>query len=147
MNKHINFEDNIFILNIRLRLVQDILVLEPDPELFLKKTMEDIDFIDDTLSLLLDGLLESVHLIERNEQFDNLVDIERQFVQVLTQFLTGSGNISALRFPVLREKIIFLQTHSITRQQTIDDARNEVNQTSIEPLVTTDELTELLKEY
>ncbi|MDR1029533.1 MAG: hypothetical protein LBL76_01520 [Treponema sp.] len=147
MNKHINFEDNIFILNIRLRLVQDILVLEPDPELFLKKTMEDIDFIDDTLSLLLDGLLENIQLIERNEQFDNLVAIERQFVQVLTQFLTGSGNISALRFPVLREKIMFLRTHSITRQQTIDDARNEVNQTSIEPLVSTDELTELLKEY
>ncbi|MDR1956566.1 MAG: hypothetical protein LBQ30_06915 [Treponema sp.] len=147
MNKHINFDDNIFILNIRLRMVQDVLVLEPDTELFLKKTMDDIDFIDDTLGLLLDGLLDNTHLLERNEQFDNLAAIESQFSQVLTQFLTGSGNISALRFPVLREKILFLRTHSLTRKKTIHDAQSQADQALLEPLVSTDELSELLKEY
>ncbi|MHB9291005.1 hypothetical protein Holit_00075 [Hollandina sp. SP2] len=146
MNKHINFEDNIFLINIRLRMVQDMLVLEPDPELFLKKTMEDIDFIDDILGLLLDGLLENSHLIERNEQMVNLYDIECQFLQILTQFLTGSGNISVLRFPVLREKITFLQAHSMTRKKLIDDSRNETDQSIMEPLVSTDELSALLKE-
>jgi hypothetical protein len=128
-------------------MVQDILVLEPDPELFLKKTMEDIDFIDDTLGLLLDGLLENPHLIERNEQLVNLYDIECQFLQILTQLLTGSGNISVLRFPVLREKTTFLQAHSMTRKKLIDDFRNKTDQSNIEPLVSTDELSALLKKY
>ncbi|MDR3115766.1 MAG: hypothetical protein LBU25_09640 [Treponema sp.] len=146
MNKHINFEDNIFLINIRIRMVQDMLILEPDPELFLKKTMEDIDFIDDILGLLLDGLLENAHLIERNEQLVNLYDSESQFLQILTQFLTGSGNISVLRFPVLREKVTFLQTHSMTRKKLLEDTRNETDQSLIEPVVSTDELSALLKE-
>ncbi|MDR2394520.1 MAG: hypothetical protein LBD93_10265 [Treponema sp.] len=146
MNKHINFGDNIFLINIRLRMVQDILVLEPDPELFLKKTMEDIDFINDILGLLLDGLLENPHLIERNEQLVNLYDIECQFSQLLTLFLTGSGNISVLRFPVLREKVTFLQAQSMTRKKLMDDFRNQTDQSILEPLVSSDELSALLKE-
>ncbi|MDR0628428.1 MAG: hypothetical protein LBG24_02055 [Treponema sp.] len=146
MNKHINFEDNIFLINIRLRMVQDMLVLEPDPELFLKKTMEDIDFIDDILGLLLDGLLENPHLIERNEQLVNLYDIECHFSQILIKFLTGSGNISVLRFPVLREKIIFLQAHSMTRKELMDDFQNKTDQSILEPLVSSEELSALLKE-
>ncbi|MDR2634081.1 MAG: hypothetical protein LBC51_10760 [Treponema sp.] len=147
MDKYFNFEDNIFLVNIRLRMVQDILVLEPDPELFLKKTMEDIDFIDDILGLLLDGLLENPHLMERNEQLVNLYDIECQFAQTLNKFLTGSGNISALRFPVLGEKIVLLQTHSMARKKVIDDSRYAADQSLVEPLVSADELNELLKEY
>jgi hypothetical protein len=127
-------------------MVQDMLVLEPDPELFLKKTMEDIDFIDDILGLLLDGLLENSHLIERNEQLVNIYDIECQFSQILTKFLTGSGNISVLHFPVLREKITFLQAHSMTRKKLMDDFRNQTDQSILEPLVSSDELSALLKE-
>jgi hypothetical protein len=147
MNKHINFEDNIFILNVRLRMTHDLLILETDPELFLKKTMDDIDFIDDTLSILLDELLDNAHLIERNEQFDNLSETEGYFSQVLTLFLTGSGNISALRFPALREKTLFLRTHSMTRKKTIDDLRKQRDNGSLEPVVSSAELNELLKGY
>jgi hypothetical protein len=147
MIKHINFEDNIFILNVRVRMIHDLLLLETNPELFLKKTIEDIDFIDDTLGILLDELMENTHLIERNEQFDNLSELEGQFSQILTQFLTGSGNISAIRFPALREKIIFLRTHSMTRKKAIHDSRKQTDGTILEPLVSSAELNELLKEY
>lgn len=128
-------------------MIHDLLLLETNPELFLKKTIEDIDFIDDTLGVLLDELIENTHLIERNEQFDNLSELEGQFSQVLTQFLTGSGNISALRFPALREKIIFLRTHSLTRKKAIADSRKQTDGTILEPLVSSTELNELLKEY
>ncbi|MDR0569590.1 MAG: hypothetical protein LBG87_10350 [Spirochaetaceae bacterium] len=147
MNKHINFEDNIFILNVRVRMIQDLLLLEADPELFLKKTMDDIDFIDDALGMLLDDLLENIHLIERNELFDNLSMIEAEFSGALSLFLNGSGTISAVRFPALREKIIFLQTHSLTRKKTIDDSRKQTDGSVLEPLVSSAELNELLKEY
>ncbi|MDR0562715.1 MAG: hypothetical protein LBG73_08515 [Spirochaetaceae bacterium] len=147
MNKHINFEDNIFILNVRVRMIQDLLLLEADPELFLKKTMDDIDFIDDALGMLLDDLIENIHLIERNELFDNLSMIEEEFAGVLSLFLNGSGTISAVRFPALREKIIFLRTHSLTRKKTIDDSRKQSDGAIMEPLVSSAELNELLKEY
>jgi hypothetical protein len=145
MIKHINFEDNIFVLNIRVRMIYDLLLLETNPELFLKKTLEDIDFVDDTLGLLLDELIENTHLIERNEHFDNLSELEEQFAQVLTLFLNGSGNISAIRFPALREKIVFLRTHSMTRRKTIDDSRKQTDGTILEPLVSSAEINELLK--
>ncbi|MDR2484024.1 MAG: hypothetical protein LBD55_01350 [Treponema sp.] len=147
MNKHINFEDNIFILNVKVRMIHDLLLLETDPELFLKKTIEDIDFLDDTLGLLLDDLIENTHLIERNELFDNLSHLERQFSDVLTFFLTSSGNISAVRFPALREKAVFLRTHSLTRKKTIDNMRNQMAGVILEPLVSSTELSELLKDY
>jgi hypothetical protein len=147
MNKHINFEDNIFILNVKVRMIHDLFILETDPELFLKKTIEDIDFIDDTLGLLLENLSENIHLIERNELFDNLSELERQFSEALTFFLTSSSNISALRFPALREKIVFLRTHSLTRKKTIDSMRNETAGAVLDPLVSSSELSELLKDY
>lgn len=147
MIKHINFEDNIFILNIRVRMIHDLLLLETNPELFLKKTLEDIEFVDDTLGVLLDELIENIHLIERNEQFDNLSELEEQFIQVLSLFLTGSGNVSAIRFPALREKIVFLRTHNLTRRKTIDDLKKQTDGTILEPLVSSAELNELLKEY
>ncbi|MDR2534647.1 MAG: hypothetical protein LBD29_01280 [Treponema sp.] len=147
MNKHINFEDNIFILNVRVRMIQDLLLLEADPELFLKKTMDDIDFIDDALGMLLDDLIENIHLIERNELFDHLSVIEEEFAGVLGLFLNGNGTISAVRFPALREKIVFLRTHSLTRKQTIDNSRKQTEGVIMEPLVSSAELNELLKEY
>jgi hypothetical protein len=128
-------------------MIQDLLLLEADPELFLKKTMDDIDFIDDALGMLLDDLLENIHLIERNELFDNLSMIEAEFSGALSLFLNGSGTISAVRFPALREKIIFLQTHSLTRKKTIDDSRKQTDGSVLEPLVSSAELNELLKEY
>ncbi|MDR0524401.1 MAG: hypothetical protein LBG90_00835 [Spirochaetaceae bacterium] len=147
MNKHINFEDNIFILNVRVRMIQDILLLEADQDLFLKKTMDDIDFIDDALGILLDDLLENIHLIERNELLDNLSLIEEEFAGVLSLFLNGSGTISSGRFPAFREKIIFLHSHSLTRKKSIDDSRKQSDGVIMEPLVSPAELNELLKEY
>jgi hypothetical protein len=50
MHKHINFEDNIFVLNTRIRMIRDSLILDTDPELFLEKTVDDTNFIDLTLA-------------------------------------------------------------------------------------------------
>lgn len=146
MNKHINFEDNIFILNVRVRMVHDLLLLEADPEFFLKKTLEDIEFIDDTLDALLEDLLENSNLIERNELFDNLSVLERQFADALTLFLSGAGNISAHKFPAFKEKAVFFRTHSLTRKKTIDDLRKDGAGVILEPVVSSTELTELLKD-
>jgi hypothetical protein len=85
MNKHINFEDNIFILNARIRLIHDTLTIEADPGFFLKKTVDDLEFISGVLDALLANLIENVRLIERAGEFNNLSDLEWQFDQLLTR--------------------------------------------------------------
>jgi hypothetical protein len=142
MNKQINFEDNIFILNMRVRMIRDLLLLESDSELFSRKTVEDMKFIDTVLAVMLKNLIENAHLLERNEQFDNLSEIEWQFSQVLSLFLDGSGNISAERCPEFRKDITYLNNQCLARKQTID---NLVNSTVVtEPLVSSLEMNALL---
>lgn len=147
MNKRINFEDNIFILNGRIRMIRDLLVLDTDPDLFLEKTIEDIDFIDKTLEALLENLSENKRLLERDVEFDNLSDLEWQFTQVLSDFLDSSGNISAAQFPVLKGKISILRKRSQDRQKAGENSRAQAEPSLSEPVVSSLELSELLKDF
>jgi hypothetical protein len=145
MTKHINFEDSIFILTRRIRLIQDLLALDGDPGLFFEKTIEDIDFIDTALETLLDNLGKNNRLIEREIQYENLADMEWQFSRVLTELLDGSGGISAANFPMLREKIDIIKKHGLDRNKTIETLQLQMNKAPIESVVSSDELNELLK--
>ncbi|MDR1285981.1 MAG: hypothetical protein LBK08_00075, partial [Treponema sp.] len=89
MNKRINFEDSIFIINTRIRIIRDMLLLDTDPDLFLEKALEDVSFIDKTLAILLDQLLDNSRFIERTEQFHNLAETERIFADVLSGLING----------------------------------------------------------
>ncbi|MDR1100438.1 MAG: hypothetical protein LBL28_08170 [Treponema sp.] len=147
MNKHINFEDNIFILNVRIRMIRDTLTLDTDPELFLEKTLEDIDFINNALEALLGNLVENKRLLERDMEFDNLSDLEWQFSRILADFLNSSGNISAAQFPMLKGKIEILRKRSRDRKKIMEDSRNLSEPPLSEPVVSSLELSELLKEF
>jgi predicted transcriptional regulator len=147
MVKHTNFEDNIFLLSIRLRMLRDMLLLDADPELFLEMTLDDIDFIDRTLTILLKNLMENKRLIERDEQLYNLSNTEHQFVEILSGFSTGTGTISGVKFPLINEKIGALQKQSLSRQKTIADSITEFNKDSDNTVVSSDELMELLKDF
>ena len=144
MNKHINFEDNIFVLNIRIRMIRDLLILDTDTELFLDKTLDDIDFINSILRTLLLSLKENYRLIERDEQFHNLAETERQFCEVLNELDHGEGNISVFHHPELRERIVQLLNQSQDRQNSIKELLVEAKHLSLEPVVGFDELQELL---
>jgi hypothetical protein len=89
MNKRINFDDNLFALTMRIRLIQDLLSLDVDPNLFLQKTMEDIEFIDFTLDTLLKELLDNDRLLERDEAFENFSELEWRFDQALAKDWIG----------------------------------------------------------
>ena len=144
MNKHVNFEDNIFILNIRIRMIQDLLILDTDAELFLDKTLDDLDFINSTLTSLLLTLKENYRLIERDGQFYNLAETERQFCEALSELDRGEGNISAIHYPELRERIGMLTARSQGRQRAIEDLIIETKHSAMEPVVSHSELQELL---
>jgi hypothetical protein len=145
MNKQVNFEDNIFILIVRIRMISDVLALDADPELYLEKTLNDIEFIDNTLGLLFGYLTGNTKIIERDELYTHLSDLESQFSQVLSDFLSSDGTISARDIPVLQEKMLLLKKNSLQRRGVLESSGIK-SEGSSEPLVSSDELTELLKD-
>jgi hypothetical protein len=147
MHKRVNFEDNIFIITTRIRLIRDLLILDTDPELFLEKTMDDIAFVDHALDMLLGNFMANGRLMDRNETFENLADLEFQFTQVLSVLQNGSGNISALNFPLIGEKIQILRNRSQERQKTIGENKGAGEDTVPEGAVSPDELSELLRDF
>ncbi|WP_041611156.1 hypothetical protein [Treponema primitia] len=147
MGKRINFEDNIFILNTRIRMIRDLLILDTDPDIFLDKTLTDVDFIDAALALLLRNLIDNTRLIERNEQFYNLYETEQQFLSTLWDLANGPGTISVSSYPVLQDKIAILREHSLERRKTVEDHISTGETPSSEPVVSSDELNELLRDF
>jgi hypothetical protein len=147
MYKRVNFEDNIFIMAARIRGIRDLLILDVDPELFLEKTLDDAAFVDHALDILLANLMANERLSDRNEIFINLADLESRFTQVLSILQNGSGNISVLNFPLIQEKIHALQGRSRERQKTIEEHKEHEKETVMEGAVSSDELSELLRDF
>ncbi|GHV27722.1 hypothetical protein AGMMS4952_09900 [Spirochaetia bacterium] len=147
MSKQINFEDNIFILTTRIRMIRDLLILDADPDIFLDKTLTDVDFIDAALGVLLRDLIENTHLIERNGQFYNLYDTEQIFLEVLWELANGPGTVSVGPYPVLKDKIALMREHAIDRRKTIEEHISVDETPSSEPLVSSDELNGLLQGF
>ncbi|MDR2070515.1 MAG: hypothetical protein LBP81_03730 [Treponema sp.] len=146
MHKHINFEDSIFIINTRIRIIRDMLLLDTDPDLFLEKTMDDINFIDKTLAVILEQLSDNKRFIERMEQFHNLAETERIFAAVLSDLINGDSSISSGKFPAIRDSFTLLWNHTQERRKAIDDiVGSEIEGLPVDPVVSSDELSELLQ--
>jgi hypothetical protein len=127
-------------------MLHEVLTLDISSDLFLDKTIDDMSFIDKTLDVLIKALTEDTYIPERDEQLDNVSETEWQFSQVLTRFLSVSGNISANHFPAFREKIFALRNQSAARRKIADDSRTKPDRAGMEPLVSSDEMSELLKD-
>ena len=145
MNKRVNFEDNIFILMMRIRMIRDIIILDADPELFLEKTLDDICFADQTLRTLLGFIKDNNQLIERDELLEHLSEAEWQFSQVVGSLLNHNGNLSIRGAGPIREKLIAFQNSSLERRKTAEYLTPDEGSLSGSPIVSSDELTELLK--
>jgi hypothetical protein len=127
-------------------MLMDLLILDIDPELFLKITLDDIDFINSVLGSLLAALNDNTRLVDRDEQFRNLKETEQQFLAILTDVLNGQGAISAVEFPLLRDRIVPIQEHILARITSLENSLNTGEYVSSEPLVSSDELNELLRD-
>jgi hypothetical protein len=147
MNKCTNFGDSIFILNTRIRNLRDLLILDADPELFLEKTLDDMDFIDTSLESLLAALIDNTRLADRDELFQSLYETEGRFQDSLVEAVNGQGTISAAEIPLLGDKATPLRIHSLERVKTLEDFLKSSEPASTEPVVSSDELTELLRDF
>jgi hypothetical protein len=147
MENHINFDDNIFILNTEIRKIQDILCLDAEPSLFLEKTMAEVDFLNRALEFLAQNLAENRMLIDREEELDKLADLEWRYEQLLTSMHNQNASISVPRFPAIREKLDTYKEASVKRRRFIDSSRLPDNRAASEPLVSTHEMSELLRDF
>ncbi|MDR3131295.1 MAG: hypothetical protein LBU18_07080 [Treponema sp.] len=140
MNKRINYEDAIFIINTRIRIIRDMFLLDADPDLFLEKTLDDVDFIDRILSILLEQLADNKRFIDRVEQFHNLAETERIFSEAISELIASD------RFPAIRDHLTILWNHTQERRMTIANITGYDNEkTPSDPVVSSDELNELLQ--
>ena len=147
MNKRINYEDNIFIIMMRIRMIRDIITLDADPELFLERTLDDIYYTDHALRTLLGYFQENSRLIARDELLEHFCEIEWQFSRVLQELLEHNGNFSIQGIPSVREKLAAFRKSSQERRKTADDLSPDQKAMSGSPIISTDELTELLKAF
>jgi hypothetical protein len=145
MNKRVNFEDNVFILMMRLRVIRDTITLDADPELFLEKILDDISFSDHVLRILLGYLRENERLIAREEFLEHFTELEWQFSQVMGELLNHDGNIPIRELPTIQDKIIAFRNSSQERRLAAEKLSRSSNIRSEDPLVSSDELSELLK--
>ncbi|MCL2070056.1 MAG: hypothetical protein FWH19_03620 [Treponema sp.] len=148
MNKIVNFEDSIFLLETRLRIIRDSLVLDADPELFLEKLLDDIAFVDDRMRILLGQLQGSSRLIDREELLDQFSEAEGLFSLAMEELLLHEGDISIREIPEVKAKVTEFLANSQDRRKTALSLSSSAGSSSNGlPVVSTDELTELLKAF
>jgi hypothetical protein len=141
MHRHINYEDNIFILNTKIRNICDLMLLEPEPSLFLDKTMEDIDFIGNCADILLSSLLENKQIIDWDDRIQNIHDAEDSFVRLLRRMESDEAAFDTKEFPQILDLINALTASSIQRMKKIKDNMREPNaQSGDQRMVSPEEL-------
>ena len=145
MYRQMNYEDNIFILNVKIRAISDMLLLDADPDIFLERTLEDLDFIGAKLILLQEYLALNEQLISRNQQLHNLDETYERFFNLLNGMLRGAGCFNADSFPFIREPVNKLIAHCVNGQKQLKELMAMAGGNITDSrLVSTDELTALL---
>jgi len=144
MNKRINFEDTLFILNVRIRMIRDLMRLDTDSNIFYRQTMSDIEFISSVLDVLTDKFVENLKFLDRETEADNILDAEWQFSQLLNELSNGTGPFTPSLFPEITVLIGKLRTDSIKRKKLIDESYVPAESSITEPVVSHAELNGLL---
>jgi hypothetical protein len=89
----------------KIRGIADVLRLDADPDLFLERTLDDIDFIGAKLGLLRESLTRNNQLAAKKELADCLNDTYSRFLDLLNDMVSGSGSFSVKRYPFLAETL------------------------------------------
>jgi len=142
------FEDTVFLLNIRIRMVRDTMRLNPPGELFMERCLDDIMFIDNVLASLAhqitaDGEQDDTSDTANgaaNGVVDYAADTEWQFSQLLTEFLLESNAFSARATSTERGKVILLRDGSNARRKVFEKFSTSSQTDLAEPVVSSTEL-------
>jgi hypothetical protein len=145
MNHQFNYEDNIFILNIMIRMLADMMKLDADPDIFLSKTVDDLDFIAAKMNLLKESLSYNKHLISRDTQLHNLDETYERFLDLLNGMARGTGRFNVINYPYTRESVHeIINRCASAQQQIVELMRDSESGVPDHRLVSTDEMSALL---
>jgi hypothetical protein len=144
MNKHINFEDTVFIINVRINMIRDLLRLNVDANYFYSQSMSDLEFINIVMNMLTEKFLENLNFIDREVEADNLLDAEWQFCQLLNEISNNSSPFSPVIFPETPGIILRLKKENIRRKNQIEESYIPTESSKLEPVVSHAELNGLL---
>ena len=125
-------------------MIRDTLHLDPAPELFLEKSLDDLTFIDGAMELLVKTIRENGSQYGANGESEYVADTEWQFNQVLTEFLLESSPFSAHASPETMQKIAIMRAASESRRKIIEENGPPLEIAMAEPVVTSAELNGLL---
>ena len=139
-----NFEDTVFILNIRIRMIRDTLRLSPSAELFLEKTLDDLAFIDSVLEMLTEALIKNESQ-NRHSAYMDVSGTEWEFSQILTEFFQESSPFPVNAFPKAQKQIIALRGQSNARRKSLEENNEIAEIAQTETMVTSIEMTRLLE--
>lgn len=89
MKNKIHYEEDLFFLNLQMKLLREGFQLQIDADFFLDKTLADLRFLDSCLGRLFSILKDNDKLIKRAEYFYNLVKAETAFTDLLQELLDG----------------------------------------------------------
>ncbi|MCL2276348.1 MAG: hypothetical protein FWC21_00475 [Treponema sp.] len=144
MNKRINFEDTLFIINVRVRMIRDLIQLDIDKTIFYSQTMADLEFINLVMNNLTGKFLENLKILDREAEADNLLDAEWQFGQLLNEISNNSSPFATSSFPEMPAIIGKMRKDSNKRKTQIEELYEATDISILEPVVSNAELNGLL---
>ena len=139
---NVRFEDAIFIVNMRIRMVRDTLRLNPQAELFFVRSIDDLAFIDQAMTFLAQLLTDSTESCD--SEYDYASDTEWQFNQLLTELSVDSSPFSSIPGGETRKQIAILREASDGRRKTLEESCPQTEIAMAEPVVSSAELSSLL---
>lgn len=110
MGFKINYEDDIFLLNSLIKTLQKGLNLDVDPDFFRQKILDDIFFIDSSLTNLFASLCDSEFLIARRQYLRDLQRTIAFLIDIMDGILDEKYRFAAqLRSAFIKIKACRLQ--------------------------------------
>jgi len=103
MEQKIDYNDNIFLLSLKLKLIEDSLKLNLDTYFYISNIKSDIFFISEGIERYFNALIKNTILIDRTETLKNLKRLVSKFINLLVQ-LTDKDNDYSKHFDELTDK-------------------------------------------
>jgi hypothetical protein len=126
MTTRVNYDDNIFFIQTMIKTLDSGIQLTIDGDLFREKFIEDIFFVDSTLSRVLTQLRQNQQLIRRTEYLRALMRAETLFLDLLNKALDENLPFSAELTHVAHK----LRACRSTHQQDLDEIRSILHESS-----------------
>lgn len=144
MQTKIHYEENLFYLNAKMKIMVQAFDLKIDPGFFSEKVAEDLFFIDACLDKLYNTLKENPHLLHKNDYLILLAKTKSNFAGLIDGLLAKKYPFSSS----LSQHIVRLQSCLRNHRADVNEIRGtgQWKEDKNEDLISGEELGFLLKQ-